>query len=211
MDTREFLRAILPADGVHYLGIMKDGKHGVAHKPFVSTDELADAILKLDKPGFTVYHACAAYRELYIEVPDRRTGEVKRKYRVAENALAARALWADVDVGEEKAAKGKGYADKKEAVSVMFRFCRDNGFPEPLVVDSGNGIHFYWPLTEDIPAADWQILANQLKASLAHFGVRADPTRTADIASVLRPVGSFNRKDPDNPKQVKVKMVRGPS
>lgn len=211
MDTREFLQAILPAEGVHYLGVMKDGKHGVAHKGFPTTEALAAAILRHDRPGFTVYHACAAYREMYIEVPDRRSGEIKRKHRVAENALAARALWADIDVGEDKAAKGKGYADKKTAVKAVYDFCATNAFPVPMIVDSGNGLHFYWTLTEDIPAADWQILANQLKASLAHFGVLADPTRTADIASVLRPVGTFNRKDPDNPKQVKLRMAAKPS
>ncbi|NBP82063.1 hypothetical protein EBU58_15405, partial [bacterium] len=40
-------------------------------------------------------------------------------------------------------------------------------------------------------------MANGFKATLHHCGVIADPTRTADFASILRPPGSVNRKNGD--------------
>lgn len=209
MNTLEFLRAILPEEGVHYVGIMQEGKHGMAHHHFLALEDMAEAIRRLDaKPGLAVYHACASYRELFVEVPDRRTGELKKKRRIAENASQVKALWADLDVGEDKATKGKGYATQKDAAAAMLGFCRDAGFPAPMIVNSGSGLHFYWPFEEAIDADEWVMLGANFKVVLAHYGVLADPTRTADVASVLRPVGSHNRKYGE--KEVKVIKAAGP-
>lgn len=209
MDTLEFLRAILPEDGVHYVGIMQEGRIGMAHHTALTLEDMAATIHRMDaKPGVSVYHACASYRELYVEVPDRRTGELKKKRRIAENAAQVKALWADLDVGDDKVAKGKGYATQKEAAAAVLGFCQQTGFPAPMIVNSGGGLHFYWPFEEAIDADEWVMLGANFKAVLAHFGVLADPTRTADVASVLRPVGSHNRKYGE--KQVKVVKAAGP-
>jgi hypothetical protein len=198
LDTLQFLEAILPAEGVYYVGVMRAGQPGVAHKPFTDLPTMAEYIVRADQPGVTVYHACSTYKEAYVEV------DGKKKYRVSSNTKESKAFWADLDVGEAKAAAGKGYLTKTDAGKAIFGFCNETGFPPPMVVDSGNGLHCYWPFTEAIPAADWRVLADQFKAVLAHFGVLADPTRTADFASVMRPVGARNMKDPANPKPVKV-------
>lgn len=204
MDTLGFLRAILPAEGIYFLALMQAGRDGIAHKAFNSIDELATAVVEINKrSGVTVFHACSSYKEPYVQAGD------KKKYRIAENVKQAKAFWIDLDVGEEKAAKGKGYATKNDGWAAIAGFCKSQGFPLPLVVDSGGGLHCYWPLTEAVSPADWKVNAAKLKAVLKHFNVLADPTRTADMASILRPVGSSNKKSEPH-REVKVKRVAGP-
>ena len=188
MNTLEFLRAILPEDGVYYTAIFKPGFHAPAHKAFTDLETMAKAIVKMDEHDWTVYHACASYRDEFVEV------DGKKKYRIRDNWNKAKCFWADLDCGEEKAAEGKGYATKREAATAMKEFCEKTGFPKPFYVDSGNGIHAYWPLTQAISSTTWVKMATVLKAVFAHHGVLADPSRTSDFASILRPVGSHNKK-----------------
>lgn len=194
MNTLEFLQAILPEHGIHYLALFKEGYKFPAHKVYTDLETMADAIDNMaGSKSLSIYHACATYQRAVIEIED---GEkTKRKYRIPENWDRAKAFWVDVDCGEAKHAKGDGYLTKKDAVVALFKFAQQIGWPKPMIVDSGNGIHAYWPLTKDIAHDKWVKVAKGLKATLFHCGVIADPTRTADFASILRPAGSTNRKN----------------
>ena len=191
MNTLEFLTKILPPDGIYYGVALPNAGGAPRHKAFSTLSELDGWVKRIVKnPDFQIYHACAAYKEPHIE-----TGG-KKQFRVADNQLTAKAFWVDLDVGEDKAASGKGYIDKKSAVHSIIKASR-TFFPdlaEPLLVSSGRGVHAYWPLKDPITPDVWVSTAQKLKAALAHFGALADPSRTADFASILRPVGSFNRK-----------------
>ena len=200
MTTLQFFQTVLPAQGgVHYLGLMTAGKPGVLHYPYTSLKDMAAAVAEFDKrPGITVFHACGTYREPFV------MEGIKKRYRTPPNWNEAKSLWVDLDCGVEKAAAGEGYIDKKAAAAAVIEFCKKTGFPKPLAIISGNGLHFYWPFVTAIPSKEWVQLATMFKSVLKHFGVLADPTRTADFASILRPVGSHNKKDPDNHKPVKV-------
>lgn len=203
MDTLTFLRTILPEDGYKYVGLSRAGSSGIAHKAYDSLETMAQAIASYDnQTNLTVYHACAAYKEPYFEVEV--DGETKRKYRGQQNWYKAKSFWADIDCGESKAAEGKGYATKKDAATAIISFCRTNNIPDPMLVDSGGGIHCYWPLTQPIGPNSWRTIAASFKAALAGAGLLVDPTRTADLSSVLRPVGSHNRKPGRDVRQVKV-------
>ena len=205
MNSLEFLKAILPDNGIYFLGIMQAGRHGVAHKSYTSIEDMAAAAAKYDAaPNITVYHALAAYKEKSVTVGD------KVKYRTADNVSHLKTFWADMDCGTEKAAAGKGYPDKTTAAKAMVAFCNASGFPRPMFVDSGNGLHAYWPLTEAIGADEWRDLAAKLKSIFKTFGLLADPSRTSDASSILRPVGTHNKKDPSNPKEVKAKSTVAP-
>lgn len=189
MDTLEFFRAILPETGPYYLVIFREGDGPPAHYSCVSLEEMAERALKYDANSrLAVYHACASYLEPFVMV-----GE-KKKYRIEPNWGRAKALWIDIDCGEEKAAKGEGYGSKGEAVRSVDAFCKATSLPTPVVVDSGGGVHCYWPFEKSISHEAWRALANAFKALLAHHHVLADPTCTADFARVLRPVGTTNRK-----------------
>jgi len=203
VSTLDFLRAILPEDGVHYLALFKKDQKHPAHIAFLSLEKMAAAVAKFDaKPEYAVYHACASYKEPWYDENG------KKRYRKQPNWNRAKALWIDVDCGATKAAEGKGYVDKMTAAKAVYGFCDKTAFPRPMVVDSGNGLHCYWPLTKSISPTAWQALANTLRDCLNHFGVLADPSRTADFASVLRPAGSTNRKG--EPKLVTVRKLVEP-
>jgi hypothetical protein len=201
VNSLEFLKLILPAEGTHYLVAVRNG--GMTHMPYSSLEKMAEGIEHANRNNLTVYHACAAYTEHSIVEDD------KKKYRVPKNWKAAKALWVDIDCGEEKALQGKGYQDKQAGAGAVLRFCKTLGLSDAYLVSSGYGVHAYWPLSEEIPPEDWCRIAAKLKATLAHAGVAADPTSTADFSRILRPIGSYNRKNPDTPKLVKA-ITNGP-
>lgn len=208
MDTLAFLKTILPEHGIHYLALFKEGYRFPAHKVYTDLETMAAAVEQMAKSKqISVYHACATYDKAVIEIED--GDKIKRKYRIPENWSRAKSFWVDIDCGQEKFDKGDGYLTKADAAKAIFKFSADIGWPRPLLVDSGNGVHAYWPLTKDISHTNWVKIARGLKATLAHCKVLADPTRTADFASILRPVGSVNRKG--EPKPVVAKGVATPA
>jgi uncharacterized protein (DUF927 family) len=201
MDALQFLRTILPEDGYKFICLARVGSKGLAHKAYESLELMAQAIASYDKQvNLTVYHACAAYKAPSFEASV--NGETKTKYRGEQNWLGAKAFWCDIDCGQSKFDEGKGYLTKDDAQSAVLSFCQQNGFPEPMIVDSGGGVHCYWPLTRMIGPKSWRRLADLFKQALGAAGVIADPTRTADLSSVLRPVDSHNRKPNREPRAI---------
>lgn len=185
MDTKEFLRAVLPSQGVYFAAVPNPGGKGFKHHACESTDELAVRCLQYDEDGATVYFATTAYREKQIIRSNGKPGQ-----RVQENVKSARAFWFDLDVGD-----GKDYASQGDAVSALGKFLADSGLPVPILVNSGYGVHAYWPLKQDIMPAQWKATAENLKLLAGGLGLNADPARTADYASVLRAPGTHNRKN----------------
>ncbi|MFD1192614.1 DUF5906 domain-containing protein [Phenylobacterium conjunctum] len=109
--------------------------------------------------------------------------------RKQDNVEALRSLWLDIDAGP-----GKPYAGVVEAITALASFRRDLGLPKPWVVASGGGLHVYWPFDQNVDPHVWQKLANALKRAAERQGLEADPSRTADMASVLRIPGTTNHK-----------------
>gem|GEM_PF-1423016 len=146
---------------------------------------------ELSAVGTDVYFACAVFKT---------AGS-----RTAENASGAYGFWADIDCGETKAAEGKGYGDVEQGLAALKAFCQNATLPEPtILVNSGGGIHAYWTLAEFVSKDDWQVHARQLKAVMSKLGFLADPSRTADIASLLRVPGTLNHKyQPAKPVQMR--------
>ena len=203
-DALKFYKAVLPPSGVYYLALIKSGRPAI-HKAYKSIEDMVAALGKLDAdPNYDIYHACASYKQESVDV------DGKTAWRHITNRDKAQSFWIDVDVGEAKAAKGDGYLTKQEAFAAVKDFCNAVALPTPAVVDSGNGLHFYWPLTKAIPDTKWVPVAQAFKAVLAHYGVLADPTRTADFVSILRTPGTTNKKDPNNHKPVVLKRMVDP-
>jgi len=150
---------------------------------FIPKDEAtaADMAIRLSESGEEIYFAPAHYG----------TSE----NRTQNNAVGVHAFFIDIDCGEKKAADGKGYADIEQAKVALKKLCHEAELPEPnTLINSGSGIHAYWSLTEFVPKDQWQDYARKLKAVTAKFGFLADPSRTADIASVMRIPGTLNHK-----------------
>lgn len=193
MNTEEFLRAVLPSKGNYFLALPFNTSKGYKHLPFTSIEEMAENAIKVSDKGVNTYFACASFAQpKYTVVVD---GEEKTKYRTGDNAQYARSQWLDLD------------GDQKENLTQLTRFCVETGLPHPNIrVNSGNGLHVYWTFERDVPKDQWLMAARTFKAICAHYRLgHKDTSRTADIASVLRPIGTNNDK---TSKGLGVKPVR---
>ena len=177
LQTQEFLAAIWPGAGLYCLEVLAPGSTIVTRRWAADVGQAAQLISALDAQGCTVYHACAAY-----------TTADNRKQT---NVRAAKAFWVDLDVEEGSEIK---YSSQQAAIEGLATFCATYSFPTPMVICSGGGFHCYWLLQQEITALQWNTIARRFKSVLAAAGVKQDNTRTADIASILRPVGSHHRK-----------------
>lgn len=117
--------------------------------------------------------------------------------RKAEDCLFMRSFFIDLDVGESKE-----YSTKADAHVALRKLITEAQLPEPVVIDSGGGIHAYWIFDQDIPKDEWKIYAEKFKAlCISHITI--DPVVTADAARIMRSPETLNYKfDPPVPTSV---------
>ena len=181
MELLDFLKLVLPGQGNYCWVTIKDKK---AKQGFVPTiEELERKLLEEDAKGIDTYFACASY--------------LQPTNRKSDNVCAVKAFWLDIDAGP-----GKSYTDADAAVTALDEFCNRAGLPFATIVCSGNGVHAWWPLTTEIKPNGWREHAARFKSLCDHHGFHADPTRTADISSILRAPGTRNFKNPQAPRAV---------
>lgn len=179
MNTKEFLERIWEPDGYHIISFLTPDKR-MRNKAFPTIEEAAAFAARLDAAGAgNVYCACAVFSDIR---------------RVKNNVKSLKAWWCDFDCDKESC-----YTTKAEGLKALDAWLVSTGMPRPMVIDSGHGYHLYWLLTRAVTPAVWLRGARGLKALMQVNGLRFDPPRAEDMASLLRPVGMHNRKDPDNP------------
>lgn len=198
MDTLAFFRKVLPASGYYVIGRICPGQTWFTHDVCSSLEEAVQYAANYDAQGLPTYHACAAYREQFVETPGK-DGKTKKQIRVHKNVRALKSFWMDLDV---EAGNEKKYQSQEEAIDGLLAFCETTKLPLPLIVDSGYGVHVYWTLNEEISFEAWRQTAESLKTLAAKLGFKSDPACTSDAARVLRPVGTHNRKDATLPRAV---------
>lgn len=174
-------------DKVHQVGALNRLTKFFTNTPVKDAVDALTRTQALSAQGVDTYFACAEY--------------LSPGSRKADNVAGAYVFWGDIDVAPGKGADGKGYETLDEAKAALKKFRIEAGLPKPThVVESGGGLHAYWVLDAFVDRATWQAYATKLKAIAKHLGFLADPTRTADIASVLRIPGTLNHKyDPPLP------------
>lgn len=105
-------------------------------------------------------------------------------------------LYADLDCGE-----GKAHASKTQALERLNQLAL-LGLSPAMLVDSGRGLHAYWPLREPLHPQRgreaWHGTMKALAVALDADGAVCDPPR------ILRVPGTFNLKDAASPKPVRV-------
>lgn len=173
MDTLKFLQRVLPSAGLYVTTVINpDGrKQGF----FATIDELAKAVLGLDQRGNNTYFAISAF--------------VEKGNRKQENVRATKVVALDVDCGESKP-----FPTWREGLQALGKFVLELKLPKPMIVHSGNGLHVYWTLTEELEPSRWKPLAEAMKAAAKDKGFEIDPAVPADSARILRPVGTRNPK-----------------
>jgi len=190
MTTRiPFLTSVLPEQGLYcVVGLKK----GAPRQTFVETiDEIDGVVDGLISQGYDTYFGCAKY----LSEEDGRT---------AKNAKWFRSFWLDLDCGENKP-----YESQAAALDALKLFVQTSGLPRPTIINSGRGLHVYWPLNEVIGYNDWKPVAEAFKKFCASYNLYADPAVTADAARILRVPETLNYKD-NPPKSVSVLVSSQP-
>jgi hypothetical protein len=190
MSNFDLINAVLPTEGrycVMGLGRYPDQK-------FVDTREELDAIVEqFAAKSIDAYFGCAKYGPL--------------NNRTHSNATYFRALWLDIDCGPTKAAPDengiiKGYIDQATALAEFQKFRTAVGLPQPILVNSGYGIHVYFLLEETISRLEWEPLANRLRELCVEQCLIVDPA-VFEASRILRIPGTFNFKQSE-PRLVEV-------
>jgi len=128
--------------------------------------------------------------------------------RTKDNVHLLKSFWVDIDCGEAKAVvspetgKPDGYIDQATGLKALKDFCEKIGLPDPIVVNSGRGIHAYWPLLEELTRQEWQPVARRLRELCITHNFYIDPV-VFEASRVLRVPNTFNFKD-NPPKEVTV-------
>jgi hypothetical protein len=169
------------AEATRFIGVLDRQTGQFRNISVKSLDEAETLAVEYSTQGFDVYIALAEY--------------INESGRKAHNVAQVWALWVDLDCGPEKAASGQGYASVAEAETVTQHFCLEAGIPAPThIVHSGSGVHSYWVTDVAFTPSEWKETAVKFKAVAKALGFLADPSRTSDIASVLRFPGTLNHK-----------------
>lgn len=184
MDTKTFLETVLGDEGSYCVFAARGSDDRKMQKFYPTVDALLHAACNFDDEGFDAYFALATFSE---------AGS-----RTADNVSQLRAFFLDLDCGPTK-----DYETQKLAFDALRGFCKQLNLPRPTVVDSGRGLHVYWPLVMPVPRDTWLQGAEKLKALCRKHGLNADPVVTADSARILRVPGTRNHKD-DPPKEVRI-------
>lgn len=188
-NALEFLQLILPTKGL-YIGWVKRGEHEKIQRVFPNQFELLAWLEGLAAHGWNCYHALAGFDHMRGQ-PNPQTG--KREHPRAEaNALYYRSLFTDAD--SQLSHKLAVYRDQMEAFEAGLKFANDAKIPPPLPVNSGGGIHPYWPLDRDIDHALWKRLAEGLKRACIRHRFHVDHKVTANGAQVLRTPGFLHTR-----------------
>jgi hypothetical protein len=178
MADFDLLDAVLAPEGWYAVVGIKNKK---TRQHLVETrEEVNELVQEMLKDERDVYFGCAKY-----ETGDNRTGD---------NATYFKALWVDIDCGEDKAASGDGYIDQATGLQELQRFCKTIGLPKPILINSGRGIHAYWALTEVIGKDRWQPMMDRLAELCKIHSLVADP-KCFEPARILRVPNTLNFKD----------------
>jgi hypothetical protein len=194
---------VQPAKGWFAItGIKGTGKNADVRQELVATREEADALIE---------RFVQAGRNAFFGVAKYKTGDNRTK----ENVLGLKAFWLDVDCGPAKAepdpktGRPDGYVDQKAGLEALKSFCKNVGLPTPTLVNSGGGIHAYWPLEETVPRRDWEAVAERFKEVCRTQNFYVD-NAVFEVARVLRVPGTFNFKQ-EEPRPVEFIHVGKPT
>jgi hypothetical protein len=182
--NKQFYEALLPpeGDGLYCaVSLLRGG--GAAHTYHNTIEDLEERAHRLAGEKQDAYFALATFK-------DRR--------RAADNVQSLKCFFLDIDCGE-----GKPYMDQTAGAQALSEFIDTVGLPKPFVVNSGRGLHVYWPFEQAVSRDVWLPHARSLKRLCVEHKLHADPAVPADAARILRMPDTYNTKA-DPPLQVQI-------
>jgi len=173
MTPLEFLAVVLPSpdNGLYCAAELTTKKK--EHTFVQKIEEIEPTVGKWITQNKDIYFALSTFEQ---------SGK-----RTADNARHIRSLFIDMD----------GYETKKAAALALDGFLAKTGIDllgSPYIVNSGGGLHCYWPFTEDVSVDEWKPVAENFKRLCKQEALSIDMTVTADAARVLRIPETFNNK-----------------
>jgi hypothetical protein len=173
MTPLEFLAVVLPSpdNGLYCAAELTTKKK--EHTFVQKIEEIEPTVGKWVTQNKDIYFALSTFEQ---------SGK-----RTADNARHIRSLFIDMD----------GYETKKAAALALDGFLAKTGIDllgSPYIVNSGGGLHCYWPFTEDVTVDAWKPVAENFKRLCKQEALSIDMTVTADAARVLRIPETFNNK-----------------
>ena len=188
MEPLDFLTAVLPSTGKYCSFALKGKRNTFADTP----QEIFDNAKQISDAGGEVWFALGSFDD--------------SGYRKAENALFMRSFFMDLDCGKDvKTGEMRSFPSKRSAAEALAEFLVASGLDalgRPWLVDSGGGVHPYWPLSEDVTIAEWKPVAEAMKVAAFKHHFPIDTTVTADAARVLRVPGTHNNKSTPRPVRI---------
>jgi len=159
----------LPSEGTYVItGINAENKKDVRQKYAESLEDAYTIIEDFKKKSpLNIYFALSTFEGFS---------------RKAVDSIYIKSFFLDLDVGKEH----NSYATKEEALAGLAQFLLNTRMPEPTIIDSGNGLHVYWILKEEIETKTWKPYAEGFKKLCVDHGLVIDPAVPADAARVLR-------------------------
>ena len=167
-----FFEAVLPRSGQYSIFLLASK----THLWFDSLDALESRLAALyQRQG--VYFAVASFGPT--------------ESRTQGNVAALRSLRLDIDAGTEKFARDpkNAYPTQKDALRAFAAFTGATQLSPSYVVSSGEGLHVYYCLADDVSPDVWAPLAARLGELCSEHGLKTDPSVTSDTARLLRPPG----------------------
>ena len=198
MSNFDLLSAVQPDGGWFAVVGIKD--KSVVQKFAETREEVDDIAADFAEQRRNVFFGVAKYK----------TDDNRRK----DNVQSLKAFWLDIDCGEakarvdEKTGRPDGYIDQLAGLQALKGFCELVGLPEPIIVNSGRGLHVYWPLTEAVSREQWEPVAERLQQLCDTHKLYVDPA-VFEVARILRIPGTLNFKD-DPATEVTIIHAAGP-
>mgnify|MGYP003649392285 FL=1 len=186
----KFYEKILPTKGNKYCVAWTSGK-GMNHEwvDYIKDIEPTIKDLQSKNKDINIYVAMSSF---------------EGQSRLAKHATYRKSLFVDLDVGKDKAESGKGYATKEEAEKALDDFVEKTLLPPVIKLDSGNGIHGYWPLQEELTIKEWEPYAEKFFNFCLEHKLLVDSSVMCDAARIMRSPDSINYKKGKEPAPAKL-------
>jgi hypothetical protein len=201
----EFFKRLLPENQAAFFVLWWETIHRKPDGKFQHDSSAFRTLLDLANAA-DHYARALNVRNLYFCVSSQREanfrarGSPPQAIRNIANTVAVKVLFLDLDV------KSGAYATTDEAMRALIAVCVAIGLPTPSIVvvyssapqdDSppvDSSLHCYWALNRTLSVEEWRPLARAFKTALQKHGLVFDLNVPSNVAGILRPLGSVNRK-----------------
>ena len=171
----KFFDVILPEQGYYFCAGLETSNKKFIHQTSCNSKEaLAEKCWQIVSDGYDTSYAFSSFDN--------------KKRKCKETVRVTKVIAIDIDCGPNK-----HYDTQISAIEAVCNFNKALNLPYPLFVNSGNGLHVYWLLEEELKPKDWNPLVAAFGRAVQDKGLNIDKT-LVNGAQFLRPIGTFNRK-----------------